>query len=52
VVTPTAGYLFTGWLGAASGLSNPLTVTIDTTSTVTATFGIISSQIYLPMLTR
>jgi hypothetical protein len=74
VVTPTNGYLFTGWggpstgspvqhtsaqfaeqvsaagQGAAIGLSNPLTVTIDTTSTVTATFGVITSQIYVPMV--
>jgi hypothetical protein len=52
VVSPTNGYLFTGWLGATGGLTNPLAVTIDTTSTVTATFGVISSQIYIPMVTQ
>ncbi|MDB4501511.1 DUF5011 domain-containing protein [Akkermansiaceae bacterium] len=38
VVTPELGYLFTGWIGDASGTENPLTVTMTTNLTVGATF--------------
>lgn len=35
---PSAGYVFTGWTGAASGTANPLTVTMDGNKTIGATF--------------
>ena len=38
--TPATGYTFTGWSGAASGTTNPVTVTMDAAKTVTATFAI------------
>jgi uncharacterized repeat protein (TIGR02543 family) len=36
--TPASGYVFTGWVGAASGTSNPVTITVDGNKTLTATF--------------
>ena len=36
--TPSAGYQFTGWSGSASGVANPLTVTMDAAKTITANF--------------
>ncbi|MCX8494579.1 MAG: lectin-like protein, partial [Akkermansiaceae bacterium] len=33
-----AGYAFTGWTGDASGTTNPLTLTMDASKTVSATF--------------
>lgn len=36
--TPDAGYTFIGWTGDASGTTNPLTLTMDTSKTVGATF--------------
>ncbi len=36
--TPDTGYVFTGWTGAASGTTNPLTVTMDGDKTIGATF--------------
>lgn len=35
---PTSGWQFAGWSGGASGTSNPLTLTITSNTTVTATF--------------
>jgi len=36
--SPTGTSTFAGWSGAASGLTNPLTITMDSAKTVTATF--------------
>lgn len=36
--TPIAPQLFTGWSGAVSGTTNPLTVTMDQAKTITANF--------------
>ena len=36
--TPASGYVFTGWAGAASGTSNPVTITVDGNKTLTANF--------------
>jgi len=35
---PSTGYQFTGWGGAASGSTNPLTVTMNSSKSITATF--------------
>jgi len=35
---PNPGYEFTGWLGDASGTSNPLSITIDSNTSITAQF--------------
>ncbi len=36
--TPASGWLFDGWSGGASGSINPLTVTMNASKTITATF--------------
>jgi len=36
--TPAAGFQFSGWSGALSGLTNPATLTMDANKTVTAIF--------------
>jgi len=36
--TPAAGYSFAGWSGAATGTTSPVTVTVDASKTLTATF--------------
>ena len=36
--TPNPGYEFTGWSGDASGTSNPLSITIDSNTSITAQF--------------
>jgi uncharacterized repeat protein (TIGR02543 family) len=36
--TPALGYSFSGWSGAASGTTNPVTITMDADKTITATF--------------
>ena len=36
--TPDAGYKFTGWSGDATGLTNPVTVTMNSNKNVTANF--------------
>jgi uncharacterized repeat protein (TIGR02543 family) len=36
--TPSAGYTFAGWTGAATGVTNPVTVTVSGNATLTATF--------------
>ena len=38
--TPATGYTFTGWSGAATGTTNPVSVTMDAAKTVTANFAI------------
>src|SRR5436309_3424143 len=38
--TPATGWHFAGWSGAATGTTNPLSVTMDGDKTVTATFAI------------
>ncbi len=35
---PTAGYVFTGWTGGASGVDNPLVMTVTQDQTIGATF--------------
>jgi hypothetical protein len=37
--TPTGGSVFTGWLGGGCGLAATCTVTVNTATTVSATFG-------------
>ncbi|MDO7852484.1 InlB B-repeat-containing protein [Hymenobacter convexus] len=41
--TPAAGYTFSGWSGAATGSTNPLTLTMNANKAVTATFTAIST---------
>lgn len=36
--TPSTGFVFSGWTGDATGLTNPLTVTMDRNKTITANF--------------
>ena len=48
--TPSAGYLFTGWGGDAAGLSNPLTVTVNSNLSFIAAFSPIQSRILLPLI--
>jgi uncharacterized repeat protein (TIGR02543 family) len=36
--TPAAGYVFTGWSDAATGTTNPVTITMDGDKTLTANF--------------
>ncbi len=36
--TPANGYTFIGWSGAATGVTNPVTVTMDADKTITANF--------------
>ncbi|MEY5019703.1 MAG: hypothetical protein RLZ22_791 [Verrucomicrobiota bacterium] len=39
-VTPTLGFVFSGWTGDASGTENPLTLTMDADKTVGASFAL------------
>ncbi len=39
--TPSAGYVFAGWSGDATGSSNPVSVTMNAAKSVTATFNAI-----------
>ncbi len=41
--TPATGATFTGWSGAATGTANPVTVTMDSSKTLTANFSTTSS---------
>jgi hypothetical protein len=45
---PDAGYVFTGWSGNASGLSNPINVTLNSNKVVTASFVIAGSETNQP----
>jgi len=36
--TPGVGYMFTGWTGDATGMDNPLTVTMTANKSISATF--------------
>ncbi len=55
VVTLTAmadtGSAFTGWSGAVTSTSNPITLTIDTAKSVTATFDI-NATLFLPVIIK
>ncbi|MFC5271029.1 InlB B-repeat-containing protein [Adhaeribacter terreus] len=42
--TPDPGYQFDGWSGNATGTTNPLTVTMNTTKNITANFSLIPIQ--------
>jgi uncharacterized repeat protein (TIGR02543 family) len=50
--TPAPGYIFTGWTGDATGTVNPLTIVMDGSHSLTATFSnttagdIVISQVY------
>jgi len=53
--TPAQGWIFSGWSGAASGTTNPLTVTMDSNKTITATFteqSAPANPLYLPLINR
>lgn len=54
VVTLTAvadpSSIFTGWSGDAAGITNPITLTMDTNKQVTATF--MTYRVYLPLVVR
>jgi uncharacterized protein (TIGR02145 family)/uncharacterized repeat protein (TIGR02543 family) len=39
--TPASGYVFTGWTGAVSGKTNPVTVTVNSDLTLTASFHVV-----------
>jgi hypothetical protein len=40
---PETGYLFTNWSGAFSGSTNPITITMDSNKSITATFQVQST---------
>jgi len=42
--TPNAGYSFTSWSDGATGSTNPLTITMDSDKSITASFTIIPSK--------
>jgi hypothetical protein len=46
---PSDTFVFAGWRGAAAGLTNPVTVTMDADKAVTATFTI-KTVIYTPII--
>jgi uncharacterized repeat protein (TIGR02543 family) len=41
---PNSGYTFSGWSGAASGTANPITMTMDSDKSVTASFAKVPSD--------
>ncbi len=41
--TPATGYTFSGWSGSITGTTNPVTITMDSDKTITATFTVIST---------
>jgi uncharacterized repeat protein (TIGR02543 family) len=43
---PASGYYFTGWGGALSGTSNPTSIQMNGSKTVTASFAVIPPQTY------
>ncbi|MBK7075437.1 MAG: hypothetical protein IPH44_24420 [Myxococcales bacterium] len=44
---PSAGYQFIGWSGDATGTTNPLTVTMTASKTITANFAAIGASRYV-----
>ncbi|HWI56475.1 MAG TPA: pre-peptidase C-terminal domain-containing protein [Bacillota bacterium] len=46
---PNPGYAFIGWSGDATGLANPLTVTVDTNKTVIANFKLAGDDFITPL---
>jgi uncharacterized repeat protein (TIGR02543 family) len=44
LATPTAGFQFIGWTGSDVGTANPLTISMNSNKSITATFGVIGSQ--------
>jgi M6 family metalloprotease-like protein/uncharacterized repeat protein (TIGR02543 family) len=40
---PDSGYEFSGWSGAATGTTNPITITMDADKTLTANFRLVST---------
>jgi len=42
--TPSSGYVFSGWSGAASGTSNPVSIVITGNTTLTASFSVAPSS--------
>lgn len=46
------GWTFTGWTGDATGMENPLSVTMDGNKTITANFTEDEKNIYLPLILR
>jgi len=40
IATPDSGYEFSGWTGDVSGTTNPITITMDSDKSVTATFSV------------
>jgi len=49
---PEPGWSFTGWSGDASGTDNPLTITMDASKNITATFTQNKQALYLPLILR
>lgn len=49
---PNAGYLFTGWGGSASGTANPISVTMDSSKTLTANFVPARFRLFIPLAIR
>ena len=41
--TASSGYQFSGWTGAVSGISNPVSVTMDAPKTATANFNLLTT---------
>jgi len=50
--TTDPGYIFTGWTGDLTGTTNPATLHMDGNKTVSATFVLATTYIYLPILMR
>ena len=49
--TPASGYAFTGWSGAATGTTNPVTIAMDGNKTLTANFEAAASDYTLTVAT-
>lgn len=46
LASPSSGYTFSGWSGDASGTMNPLSVVMDRSKAITATFAVQTPQTY------